>query len=359
MSNDDRFLQGISVHLPSFGFPETEEAEAAGKQFDSFTDTLCQAPGRMSLYSTFDTDYIDCIPYYDSILEKVSEEDIDEENGDEVGFDKDFQKVVDGHKLPERNRKAQKCDYTKHKLFNQEIQPGKNPGTETPQSRQQKKKEKEEARIRVEGERQRVEEERVGQEEEKELSEAGMNPNGPEPGAGSFGGVVGVIPPEQAGQPVAVEETVQNLEELQSQPAPTTVQPTEPAESTEEPDRRIIDRRSKRQLQREGDQKPAKNVLGRREQLRAAGDHCVDRLTISHHVEHSAREVCEMKYSWGPDFVSIIEGLYCDMCERELYPLCAHKHQQDCFDIEGMVLRGKESLWQRVKSYIDIQVWRA
>jgi hypothetical protein len=347
LSKDDRFLQGVSVHLPSFGFPESEKAATVAKQFDSYPDTLCKAPGRMSLYSTLNGEYVDCIPFYDTILEEIKASESDEDEGLEAGFDKDFQKVVDGHSLPERTRKAQKCDYTKHKLFNQEIQPGKTPGTETPQIRKQKEKEEEEAKVAAE--------------KERVLNEAGLNPNGATPGEGQVGGVVGSVPISQAGQPVPVEQTTENFEELQNQPAPsTTVLPAELTQPTGTPGEPIIDnRRIKRQLHQRGeDHKSASNVLARREQLRVAGDHCVDRLTISHHVEHSAREVCEMHNSWGPDFVSIVEGLYCDMCERELYPLCAHAHQQDCFDVERTVLRGKESLWQRVKNYIDVQVWR-
>lgn len=36
---------------------------------------------------------------------------------------------------------------------------------------------------------------------------------------------------------------------------------------------------------------------------------------ISEHSAHSAREVCGSS-SWGPDFVSVAEGVYCDMCKR-------------------------------------------
>jgi hypothetical protein len=136
-----------------------------------------------------------------------------------------------------------KCDYTKHKLFNQDIQPGNDPGTETPEGRKQKEKEEEEAKVKAG-------QERVRKEARQKLNHAVTNPNGTEPRAGSFGGAVGALAIEQAGQPVPVEETVENLEELQNQPVPTTIQPTEPAEPTGEPSEHTIDiRRSKRQLQ--------------------------------------------------------------------------------------------------------------
>jgi hypothetical protein len=50
--------------------------------------------------------------------------------------------------------------------------------------------------------------------------------------------------------------------------------------------------------------------------------------------------------------------LYCDMCERDLYPLCANEQQINCFDVDERVLRGPESLWQRVKKYVSVEVWR-
>ena len=50
LSSDDRFLQGLTVHLPSFGFPEVKKAEKMAEQYKSFPDTLCKAPGRQALY---------------------------------------------------------------------------------------------------------------------------------------------------------------------------------------------------------------------------------------------------------------------------------------------------------------------
>lgn len=373
LSNDDRFMQAISVHLSSFGFPEETAAEQTAKQFQDFPQTLCQAPGRMSLYKTFDSEQPDCIPYYDKILEKFKEDEVDEEAGISAGFDKDFQTVVDGHTLPPRtfffkpSRKAitreRTCDYSKHKLFNQEMEPGKTPVTDTPQAR----KEKEAADAKAEEEAaQAAAEEASRQQAEAELNEQGLNPNGQPAGAGSFGGVAGLIPANETGQAVDPEEAAKNLEEFNEEQAknPTIVAPPSPAtsEPAGDPKPVVIEirRQGKRSLQQEQEDetKTTEKMLARREKLRAQGDYCVDRLTISHHAEHSAREVCEMKNSWGPDFVSAEEGLYCDMCERELYPLCTPEHQVDCFDVDERVLRGKESLWQRVKRYADVQVWR-
>lgn len=358
-------MQAISVHLSSFGFPEEGQAAQTAKQFQDYPQTLCQAPGRMSLYKTFDGEQPECIPYYndEKALKKFEEADANEDKGINEGFDKDFQAVVDGHTLPPRkfffkpNRKAKSfertCDYSKHKLFKQEMQPGKTPVTDTPLARIQKK----EADRKKEEE---AAEEKARKDVEDQLNEAGQNPNGAAPGEGSFGGVAGLIPADQAGKPVDPAEAAKNLEKFKEEQAknPKPATPPPAAQPTGTPaGEPVIDikRRGKRSLQQDEE---VKEMLTRREQLRVKGDYCVDQLRISHHAEHSARELCGMERSWGPDFVSVVEGLYCDMCERDLYPLCANEQQTNCFDVDERVLRGSESLWQRVKKYVSVEVWR-
>ncbi|KAH9873236.1 hypothetical protein J1614_005634 [Plenodomus biglobosus] len=279
------------------------------KQYDSFTDTLCKAPARQALYKKMGG--TDCIPFYDFEYKKNTT----------TNFDLDFQRIVDGHKLPER------CDYSVNQLLNQELQPGKGPRTETPESRAAAaalKEKEEEERLAAEEERLLAEEEeRQRLAEEQELNEAGLNPDGAPPGTGSFGGVVGSIPISKADSAA----------------------------------------RKKRQIQSQH-RNSATTLLVRREQLRAAGNHCVDRLTISHHAEHSARELCEMNNSWGPDFVAVEERLYCDMCERELYPTCEHAGQENCFDVETRKVKGRGvserdggPVASLDKDYVDVQVW--
>ncbi|KAF1973809.1 hypothetical protein BU23DRAFT_638997 [Bimuria novae-zelandiae CBS 107.79] len=336
------------------------------------------APGRMSLYKIFDGERPECIPYYDKILERFKQDEVDEKKGINEGFDKDFQAVVDGHTLSLRNfffkpsRKAisfeHTCDYSKYKLFNQEMEPGRTHVTDTPKARKHKEAAAAKAIEEADAAARAAAEEKTRQEAEAYWSEEGINPNGPPPGTRSFGGVAGLIPADQAGKPVDPEEAANNLEEFNEQQASNSndAAPTITSITTSEPTGNPgagpvieISRRVKRSLQQEQQDEEAKateKVLWRREQLRAQGNSCVDRLTISHHAEHSAREVCGMQYSWGPDFVSMVEGLYCVICERELYPLCAHERQLDCFDVDERVLRRKESLWQRVKRYVNVQV---
>lgn len=54
-------------------------------------------------------------------------------------------------------------------------------------------------------------------------------------------------------------------------------------------------------------------------------------LVISNHEKHSAVHLCEHPNSRGPDFISLIEELFCDMTERIVYPLCSKAVTTACF----------------------------
>lgn len=86
-----------------------------------------------------------------------------------------------------------------------------------------------------------------------------------------------------------------------------------------------------------------KRKLRRRQEINARI--MSDDLNISPHPYHSARELCEDPFSEGPDFVSLAEGLYCDMStldnRKQLYPLCSEAASTDCFDMESYSIRGE------------------
>ena len=65
-----------------------------------------------------------------------------------------------------------------------------------------------------------------------------------------------------------------------------------------------------------------------------------DRLIISRFSQHSAIELCESLYSLGPDMVSVQEGMFCDMSEKRLWPVCASSDASYCFDMESETVRG-------------------
>ncbi|KAI1311969.1 hypothetical protein F5Y03DRAFT_409128 [Xylaria venustula] len=63
-----------------------------------------------------------------------------------------------------------------------------------------------------------------------------------------------------------------------------------------------------------------------------------DRLVVSHLVSHNATELCLSDTSYGPDFVSISEGVYCNMETHEVMPVCDDASggvTSGCLEING------------------------
>ncbi|KAK0665236.1 hypothetical protein QBC41DRAFT_359048 [Cercophora samala] len=58
------------------------------------------------------------------------------------------------------------------------------------------------------------------------------------------------------------------------------------------------------------------------------------RLVISNSPLQKASELCESETSYGPDFVSLVEGMYCNMETSELLPLCTEELQTGCFHLD-------------------------
>ncbi|CAI6236462.1 unnamed protein product [Periconia digitata] len=224
LSQDSKkgFPAAISVKLTDFAFPTSDDAAKAQTQYQKTPNVLCQAPGRMAFWAKASTD--ECIPFYDSILEKNKT----------TGFDVDNQKVVDGHKIPCR---------LKGTLMNQILEPGKGPRTpNTLTDQEQKEKDlKDEEKQRQDNEnganpnttpcennfggicRQipKEESDRKQQEQEQRLNEDGQNKNGAGPGASGFGGLCGSIPQDK----LVPGEPAQKV-----QPCPEAPPPTKPSQ---------------------------------------------------------------------------------------------------------------------------------
>ncbi|TGO11277.1 hypothetical protein BTUL_0113g00070 [Botrytis tulipae] len=93
----------------------------------------------------------------------------------------------------------------------------------------------------------------------------------------------------------------------------------------------------------------------------------VGRLITSNHTSHSANELCASDTSVGPDFVSYQERVYCDMENKQAYPLCLSDHSNSttvevCFDIEIKILVDHKPIDARDKSlpnkeYHTIEDW--
>ncbi|RDL38340.1 uncharacterized protein BP5553_02680 [Venustampulla echinocandica] len=93
-----------------------------------------------------------------------------------------------------------------------------------------------------------------------------------------------------------------------------------------------------------------------------------NRIVISEKETHNggAKELCEAPNSWGPDFVSTLEGKFCDMCTRHLWDICSDKITTACFDMTtstvrpGNGIRGRDFFGRAipVKNYTTVLEWK-
>lgn len=88
-------------------------------------------------------------------------------------------------------------------------------------------------------------------------------------------------------------------------------------------------------------------------------------LVVSDIESHSAKELCTHPRSRGPDFVSKMENLFCDMTSRKTYPLCTDTQAKDCFSIDTagkkMMKRGEDGTSaadQVHRDYHFVQHWQ-
>jgi hypothetical protein len=78
---------------------------------------------------------------------------------------------------------------------------------------------------------------------------------------------------------------------------------------------------------------------GRRRRRQTTDFTSQDQVIISSDPQHSAAELCQSPMSAGPDFVSLSEGLFCDMDEKQLWPLCSSSNAtSSCFDTTSNAL---------------------
>ncbi|KAF1936612.1 hypothetical protein EJ02DRAFT_459395 [Clathrospora elynae] len=105
----------------------------------------------------------------------------------------------------------------------------------------------------------------------------------------------------------------------------------------------------------------SRDLHGRRK-MKARGVKNLDpgHLTVSHMKGHSAKELCDDDMSLGADFVSMDEGLFCDMERAQLWPLCNAALTEDCFDLERQEVRsnGKKRDAPPKKTYTVTNEWK-
>lgn len=71
---------------------------------------------------------------------------------------------------------------------------------------------------------------------------------------------------------------------------------------------------------------------------------------------HSALKLCESDTSYGPDFVSLSEGIFCDMATKTHWPLCSKSVADNCYEWGSHTLTNGEG--QTVKDYTNVQEWQ-
>lgn len=79
------------------------------------------------------------------------------------------------------------------------------------------------------------------------------------------------------------------------------------------------------------------------------------RIVGSYHAQQSALELCESETSYGADFVSFHEGVFCDMDEKKAWPLCSTVNASDCYhwDTHTLITRGG----QQARQYDKVSLW--
>ncbi|KAH7364526.1 hypothetical protein BKA65DRAFT_140110 [Rhexocercosporidium sp. MPI-PUGE-AT-0058] len=89
------------------------------------------------------------------------------------------------------------------------------------------------------------------------------------------------------------------------------------------------------------------------------------RLITSSYEGHSALNLCNSESSLGPDFVALSEGFYCDMDNKQAYPLCVVGSGDDrdaCFNTTTNTIRSPQGLHNRGqliprKEYHTVENW--
>ncbi|KAI5357535.1 hypothetical protein Slin15195_G038960 [Septoria linicola] len=98
----------------------------------------------------------------------------------------------------------------------------------------------------------------------------------------------------------------------------------------------------------------ATSISPRSRKARPQSAKMAERLWVNSRHGQSAIELCNSPTSRGSDFVSVDEGVFCDMSTKTLHPLCSAKKTVGCFDLDADKLqlhrRGGAKLQQRGKS---------
>lgn len=93
------------------------------------------------------------------------------------------------------------------------------------------------------------------------------------------------------------------------------------------------------QIQRQGETRRRGRYRRKWTAHRRRQGYSPDQLIISNLTGTDARDLCTSYTSDGPDYASLTEGLFCDMSEKQLWPLCSADVTTSCFDVGSQNMR--------------------
>ncbi len=74
-------------------------------------------------------------------------------------------------------------------------------------------------------------------------------------------------------------------------------------------------------------------------------------MVVSEHKAHTGSELCKSPFTAGPDFASTKEGIFCDMCARELWLLCSEGVPTGSFDMDLKAMRANNRTITKIGLY--------
>lgn len=77
----------------------------------------------------------------------------------------------------------------------------------------------------------------------------------------------------------------------------------------------------------------------------------------SHYSRHNSTALCSNPMSYGPDFVSFHERVFCDMANRLTLPLCSVTTRKDCYDWASHTVVDRK-LKKRNMGYREVVEWK-
>ncbi|KAH9893726.1 hypothetical protein F4778DRAFT_748325 [Xylariomycetidae sp. FL2044] len=100
-----------------------------------------------------------------------------------------------------------------------------------------------------------------------------------------------------------------------------------------------------------------RDATARLEGIKKAQEKHRDRLVKTDEESHSIARICGSETSLGPDIVNTLEGLFCRMSDKTLWPVCSSDVEVDCFDSDVLQLRETGITAEEQQAYRRVDDW--